>query len=274
MKRLRAPARSTALGCALLVLSSAITTSITTSTASAAPAPKLTLADEAAAAPVPAVRKGVVVVAVGEGSADAAFVVAKAVYAHAEVRPGIVDRDAQILAGGALEPNAPKDAVELAELRTKIHGDDVASRLLMAEIARRTRSRAVALVFAPVAPETTPHVQLYDAADDAIEPTIFRPSDAKGDAKVDEGWPLLVSTMRARWSLTADVDGAGKSTKPEKTDGSGKGEAAKGESGKLITSSVWFWVALGAAVVAGGVVYLTTRDSGTNPTPLRVQWGK
>jgi hypothetical protein len=241
----------------------AFVTASTSITAAAPPQKKVTLAQTETSVAVPSLRKGLVVVALGEGApaADAAWPVAVAIYGDAALRPKLVDRDARVLAGASPASDAPKATVELADLRAKVHGDDVASRALLGEIARRTGARGLVLVTAATA-TTAAQAQLYDAADDRVEPTLFRADPA---AKSGGPWSSLVSSMHARFAPDA----------PSSSVATGEVPKAPEEGRSSFASSPWFWGALGAAVVAGIVVYAATRDTGQGESPpVRIEWGK
>lgn len=212
-----------------------------------------------------AVRRGVVVLAVGEGGADAAWPVALAVYGDEALRPRLADRDARALAGEALAKDAPKETRELAELRAQVKGDDAASRLLLKEIARRTTALAVVLVFAPT--DAAPaQARIYDAADDAIDATLHRAGTS--------GWGGLVATARGRYAARGATSGAGANgalAAPAK--GTPGGARAGGEAGSILRSP-WFWGAIGAAVVGGAVIAFAASGSGAQTTTMRVEWSR
>ncbi|MGZ6084325.1 MAG: hypothetical protein ACXWUE_12710 [Polyangiales bacterium] len=203
---------------------------------------------------VPAQRKGIAVVGIGESPSDAAWPVALAIYGDAALRPKLSDAAARALAGET-DPNAPADAKELAALRAQVKGDDPASRVLLAEIARRASVRAVVLVF-PAPDADAIEVRVYDAADDAVSSTRHRRE--KGS------WSPLATVLSAKY--------AAKPVLPATSPPAPKKEEPKGGT---FLSSPWFWGALGAAAAAGVAAYLITRDNGsTDAPPVRIEWGK
>ncbi len=204
----------------------------------------------------PAPRKGVVVVAVGAvgDAADAAWPVASAVYADGAVRGKIVDRDARVLAGGKLPDDASDDLKELAELRAKVAGDDAASRAVLKEIARRTSTLAVVVVF-PTQGDVPSHARVYDAADDRMAATEHKAE--KGSSP----WAPLVSALHAKYA-----------SEPAKAPPPKDAPKPKEEPSRSFWSSPWFWGAVGAAVAGAAVAYAVTRDSGNQTTPVRVDW--
>jgi hypothetical protein len=255
----RAPRQVSRLGRALFVCA-ALATIGQTSVLRADPT-KIVLAD---AQPAPALRKGVVVVGVGEGAADATWPVAGAVYGDAALRPKIEDRDARVLAGEAADAKAPAPTSELAALRAKVTGDDPASLAMLADVARRTGARAVVVVFPAHADDggkAPTQARLFDAADAHLEPTKYE-ADA---TRPTTPWGALVDTLHARYApkTGSPIVVPAPEEKPEKKD-----------SGSFL-SSAWFWGALGAAALMGGVVYALTRDNGQGtPAPVRIEWGK
>jgi hypothetical protein len=202
---------------------------------------------------VPAQRKGVAVVGVGEAPSDSAWPVALAIYGDTTLRPKLSDAAARALAGES-DPAAPSDAKELAALRAQVKGDDPASRVLLAEIARRAQVRAVVLVF-PATEAEAVEVRVYDAADDSLSSTRHRRE--KGS------WSPLATVLSGKYGVKPIV-----ATPPPP-----KKEEPKGGT---FLSSPWFWGALGAAAAAGVAAYLITRDNGasTDAPTVRIDWGK
>jgi hypothetical protein len=220
-----------------------------------APAPSLPALDPASA------RRGVVVLAIGDAS-DAAWPVALAVYGDGSLRPKIADADARALAGAEPAKDAPKGTRELSELRAQVKGDDAASRLLLAEIARRTAALAVVLVF-PKSDAAPAQARVYDAADGAVEATLHRES-ASG------GWSGLLGTLRGRYARTP-VDASANATT---TATDPKAAAAKPSSGGSILKSPWFWGAIGAAVLGGVVIAVAARGGDAQTSTMRVEWSR
>ena len=214
-------------------------------------------------------RRGVAVLAIGEGAADATWPVALAVYGDEALRPRLSDRDARVLAGAEPPKDAPKETRELVELRAQVHGDDAASRLLLKEIARRTATVGLVLVW-PKIDGATPlptQARLYDAADDAVDPSLHREGSA--------GWSALVTSLRGRYVKA----GAGDAAAGASVAGGApiKGEPAKpapSKGGSAILSSPWFWGAIATAVVGAVVLAATAGKDSTTSSGLRVEWGK
>lgn len=225
--------------------------------ASAAPVPVL-----AAAEKTEAPRKGVVVLGIGASPQAFTWPVARAVYADATLRPQVDDPAARVLAGDPAAADAKAELKDLAALRAQVRADgDAASRVLLADIARRTRARAIALV---VLDGDTVEVRVYDAAEDRLESTKHR-------AEAETAWSPLVGTLRARFATAPTSKPApAVAPTPAPAPEPKKGDATKGGS---FLSSPWFWGALGAAVAGGVAAYALTRDDGGGSPPVRIEWG-
>lgn len=256
-----------------LVAFALISPSLAASAAEGASAPAATPGASPSLVEPAVARRGVAVIAIGEGASDAAWPVALAVYGDEALRPRLQDRDARVLAGAEPPKDAPKETKELAELRAQVRGDDAASRLLLKEIARRTSTVALVLVWpkSDTLPAPTPaQARLYDAADDAVDPSLHREGNA--------GWSALVTTLRARY---AKADAATPNAASGPNGSATKGELPKGtpaKGGSAILSSPWFWGAIAAAVLGAVVYAASTKASDTSGTSagsgLRIEWGK
>lgn len=198
--------------------------------------------------PQVAARHGVVVLAAAGTAADLAWPIAQAVYGDEGLRPKIVDAEARVLAGEAPKEGATAHVRELAELRAQVKGDDAASRAMLADVARRTGARAVAVVLVA---DGAAEVRLWDAAGDQLEGTRYR--------REASGWSPFASTLHTRFAPPPP---------PKSLPGPEKNEKKKTGS---FYENPWFWAAVGSAALAGVVVYAVTRDDGT-PAPVLVRW--
>lgn len=223
--------------------------------------------DPASSLTTPSLRKGVVVIADADASADATWPVALSIYGDVALRPRVIDRDARALAGAPPDEKQPIETRELFDLRAKVKGDDVAARALLAELARRTGARAIVIVHAPTSATPTT-AQLYDAADDRVEPTLFRADLLKSG---EGGWTSLLAALHGRYG-GGSANGANATPSSSTTaTTSTAGDASKASSS--FVSSPWFWGAIGAAAVLGAVFYAATRDTGQGaPSPVRIEW--
>ena len=188
-------------------------------------------------------RRGVLTVAAAGTPSSVAWPVAQALSEDADLRAKIDEPLARVLAGDAPGEGASGQARELWELRGQIKGDDAASRVLLAEVGRRTAARAIALVLVV---EGAAEVRIWDAATDTLESTRHR--------REGSGWSPLVGAVRAR--VLPRPDPAPKPT-----------PAAP----KSTLQSPWFWGAIGAAVLAGVVAYAASQ-SGSAPAAVLVRW--
>jgi hypothetical protein len=186
-------------------------------------------------------RRGVVVIAVSTTPPETTWPVAKAIYGDETLRPKLSDAEARALAG---EPSDKHK--ELFELRAQVKGDDVASRAILAEIARRTGARAIVLV---TVVEGNTEVRVWDAAEDAVSATRHR--------KEASGWEPFVGVLHAKYAASV----------PKSAD------APASPSSSSITKSPWFWGAIGVAIASGVAVWALTRND-SDGRPVRMEWNR
>jgi hypothetical protein len=229
----------------------------------------LCLPRAAAAAEAPPIHpRGVAVVAY-PGATDAAWALARAVYARSSLLPEHLDEaTARVLCGEA--PPAP--LADLAETVAGLRGEDAASRILLGNLAHRLALRAVVTVRVegghPLARVYLPDSSTFDAA-------TYAPDDAP-----PSGWSGAVSSLERTYAtapeMHARVGGAeGPVVAPDLAThpvrpGAGAREQP-GETAPPFYKSPWFWGAVGAAVLAGGGLYFATRDSGPSTIHLQLQ---
>ena len=204
-------------------------------------------------------------------SADATWPVAQAVYRSSLRPPALDEPRARVLAGEAAGDGATSDARDLAELRAGIKGDDAASRQLLSAIADKLALEGVVVVF---------------AEGDALEVRVWLRDTGAFDAAryrrdAQNGWaPLVASLERSTKgaplaplapptsapapTVTPAFAIAPAPTRPRAPDGDGR-------SSKPFYLSPWFWGAIGAAVFAGGAVYLATRESDNGQIRLQMR---
>ena len=195
--------------------------------------------------------KGVVVVAT-EGATDAAWPLARAIYADEMLRPReIDDAKARVLAGEA----GSAELSELAELRAGVKGDDAASRQVLAALADKLRVVGVVVVFAG----DPPSARLYDADTKVFDAARYAPekSDWSGAVKSLERWylpspPPLVTVVPKEPEPTKPKD------KPK-------------EKSKSFYESPWFWAAIGAALLIGGGVLIATSVQTSDTIHMQVK---
>ncbi len=257
---------------------------MTVGAAHAQPAPAGTPEANAAAGPT---SHGQGVAIVGQaGARDDAFALARAVYSSS-LRPRALDElRARILGGDPPPPGAAKSVRELAELRASVTSEDAASRRLLASIAREVNAKALLVVRrVPGAQTTTSSAADGDAGTSASEvgdggtlsapPTagtrvvarLFLAETEDFDAaryEPDEtgGWRSTVTSLSPRFPAPVVTSEVQPRKPPTKTPSDVK-------ESKPFYASTWFWGAIGAAVVIGGLVYFASQD--TDPGPIHLQ---
>lgn len=269
-----------------------LTALVATAPAWADPTPP---APAASPAPTTTSAQGVAVVASGTAARDDAFVLARTVYASS-LRPRQLDElRARILAGDPPPPTASQDVRELAELRASVTSEDAASRRLLAAIAQQMHVAALLVVThreaeAPAPGADAPAAQDGGAGDAGAAPAValplpssaplatarlfladtgefdaarYEPESAAGGGAVT--WRGTVSSLASRFPQPtlslAQVQGPPPKIMPT--------EKEK-ESHPFYTSS-WFWGAVGAAAVIGGIFFLASQDTSSDPIHLQMR---
>lgn len=209
-----------------------------------------------------------------DGATDAAWSLARALYARDGLRPILVDEaHARVLAGEPPPKDAPlalaKDLADLAETRAAIHGDDAPSRQLLASIATTFELRGILVV--EMSPSTTSPASSAQArarlffAKTGFDAAQYLPDDgsSRGPAPL---WSATVRSLSRAYVGAPDVGAVASSTgalpPPVRAPETEK---------KPFYASPWFWGAVGAAVFAGGALYLATRDNAPSSIHLQVQ---
>lgn len=230
-----------------LVLLVAFALAFVTSTARAEDAPK-------AKAPL---RKGVAVLAT-EGATDAAWSLARDVYADTDLRPTLDERGARVLAGETVEG---ADLKELSELRAGVKGDDAASRQLLASIAERLGVAAVVVVQVEGVGRAT--ARTFVAESKTFEAAVYVGERTETDLR----WPGAAAALHKAFAPPPPAPPV--EPPPRKKD-----EKPAPSSGKPFYLSPWFWGAVGAAVLGGVAVFLATRDAESDAIRLQVRLPK
>lgn len=211
------------------------------------------------ASPPVVAPEGIAVLALG-GAADAAWPLAQQVYSEPSLRPAHIDEArARILCGEAPQADDPIDLRDLSETVAAVHGDDAASRALLAEIARRIGVRA--LVVVRTAGTGRPVAQVFFADTAAFDAATYQP-----DATQGASWSGAVRSL-IRTLGTPPVPAPVLATHPTP----GHAEAESHSNARPFYGSPWFWAALGLAAVAGGAAYFAARDSATPTIHLEVE---
>lgn len=235
-----------------------------------------------------AVPAGLVVLAT-QGASDAAWPLARRVYAHADLRPRALDEaQARVLAGEAAPDGASPDLRDLAETRGAIRGDDAPSRQLLASIAHRFQARGIVVVSVvtpaavggaelepgvtpPPPPATAPpeaSARVFLTAGGAFDAARYAPDAWPASGAPD--WSNTVSSLRrAHATSTATPSNDGHRAVALASDPTG--DKKPGEAGNPFYASGWFWGAIGAAVVTGAAIFFATRDPGADTIHLQMQ---
>jgi hypothetical protein len=196
---------------------------------------------------------------------------ARGVYADASLRPAFDEAHARALAGEAPAPGAPADVRDLAETRAAIHGDDGASKRLLASLATQLHVRGVVVVQGGTAGSSgttgTTSAKVFLAGTGQFDAASYSP-DASGD------WSSTVSSLSRAYGVSTVTTVSGETTSapamtlvptppPPGADSS--------SHGKPFYYSPWFWGAVGAAALGGVAVYFATRDSDPSTIHLQLQ---
>lgn len=220
------------------------------------------------ASPAPRLAQGIAVVASGPARDDA-FSLARAVYAS-PLRPrGLDELRARVLAGDPPPPAATKDLRDLAELRAGVHGEDAASRRLLAEIAQQLDVQGL-LVVARRAPSVDAGALDADAAlpDGALTAKLFLTTTGNFDAARYEpegsDWRGTVASLASRFPAPPPPARARLEGPPPKLPSEGKGSAP-------FYMSPWLWGAVGAAALVGGFFFFAAQDTSDDAIHLQMR---
>jgi hypothetical protein len=214
--------------------------------------------------PAAAAASGLAVVAVG-GATDAAWPLARAVYANSSLRPaGLDEAAARVLCGEAPAQGASRDVRDVADSLAAVHGDDAPSRMLLVAIARRLNVRALVVVRVeggqPTARVFLPESGAFDAA-------AYAPDGGPAIA-----WSATASSLARTFAGGAPAAPAappGPTSAPPLATHEEPVLAAPPPHRKAFYESGWFWGAVGAAAFASGAIFFATRDNGESTIHLQ-----
>jgi hypothetical protein len=256
---------------------------------SAAPPPTtVSTAASSSVAAAPTMAPGLAVLALA-GAADAAWPLARSVYATPSLRPaGLDDASARVLCGEVPLPDAPAKLRDLAATVSAVSGDDAPSRAILSDIARRLGLGGLVVVRLdgghPTARVFLADVGAFDSATytpDEEAPAGTWTRTTQSLARSFGGAPAAAATPApspastpapsppAPAPLSLSPVGATASSAPSLA----SHEVPKPEEShsRAFYESGWFWAALGAAAFAGGAVFLATRDSGPSTIHLQLE---
>ena len=190
---------------------------------------------------------------------------ARGVYADASLRPAFDEAHARALAGEVPAAGAPADVRDLAETRAGIHGDDGASKRLLASLAAQLHVRGVIVVSG--AETTAAHAanaKVFLTGSGQFDAATYA-ADASGD------WSSTVSSLSRTYGASTVSTASGETVAaptlaltsiPPPPD-------ADSHKSRPFYYSPWFWGAVGAAALGGVAVYFATRDS--DPSTIHLQ---
>jgi len=210
-----------------------------------------------AAAPI-STPAGVGVIALA-GASDAAWPLARALYAEPSVRAsGIDEAHARVLCGEPPTPGAPQELRDLAATIGAVRGDDAPSRAILAEIARRFSVRGLVLVGVD---GMHPSARVFQAAAGTFDPATYEP-----DAGASLSWSAAARLI---------VQSFGSAATPLAAPAFATHEEPIIQNSpprpRHFYESGWFWGALAAAAFGGGAIYLATRDNGSQTIHLQAE---
>lgn len=224
-------------------------------------------------APEAAPAQGVAVVASGD-SREAAFLLARALYAST-LRPRQLDEGkARALAGDPPAETASAEVRDLAELRKSMGGDDVASRRLLASVAGQLHVQALLVVTtlsppnagAPEAPPSETHARLFLADTQEYDAARYDPDPGSPATP----WRSVVASLERRFG-TARPEAPGPRPAPAMAVAPAKVPSRETPESRPFYTSPWLWGALGAAVLVGGAFFLASRDTSGDPIHLQMR---
>ncbi len=206
------------------------------------------------------------------GSSAAAWPLARLVYADPALRPaGLDDAHAHALAGEST-PGASADLDDLAQIRGAIHGDDAASRRLLASLSASLHVRGVVVVEGEPSLTGRPSARVFLASEEAFDAAHY---DADAPAPVTWGSGVAAVSWRgAAESLHRAYGGEVPKPTADPVKPVSRAPAplpVPAEGSRPFYKSPWFWAAAGAAAFGAVAVYLATRNDGSGNIQLQVQ---
>ena len=241
-------------------------------------------------------QHGLVVLGMGS-TVDAAWPLARALYADASLRPGALDEaHARVLVGEAPGDAAAAELRDLADTRAAVHGDDAASRRLLQFIALSLHVKGIVVVEPASAPNARPAARVFVTTPGTYDAVRYEPDPSApvtwGSGASAVRWSGAVLALRRGFGDAAPAAQpqpaaqAAPGTPPPSTSPDSavsvialrpvpSAPARPVDSGKsgsrAFYQSPWFWAAAGAALFAAGAVYLATRNDGSDNIQLQVQ---
>jgi hypothetical protein len=242
--------------------------------ASASPGAPVSAAPPVASASpaAPALAPGLAVLAL-PGAADAAWPLARSVYATPSLRPAALDdASARVLCGEVPLPDAPPKLRDLSATVSAVTGDDAPSRALLGDIARRLGLSALVVVRLD---GDRPSARVFLADAGVFDSATYTPDDGGAPGTWTRTTQSLARSFGAPPPPIAPPPPMPSAPPPGTSSAPALAshEVPKPEDShsRPFYESGWFWGALGAAAFAGGAVFLATRDSGPSTIHLQLE---
>jgi hypothetical protein len=225
----------------------------------------------AQARPVARDARGLAVLALGAPS-EAATELARETSADNSLRSAS-DARARVLLGEPVPSGAPREVVDLADLRAAVKGDDVASRQILAAIALKLGVRGIVVV--EETPGKAPSARLFLAESGEMDAARYEPDT--GSSPI--AWSATVRSLARALGTTVLPEPVPGAT-PSATAGAATSPFSVREgpridntppSHRMFYESPWFWGAIGAAAFAAVGIFFATRDNSTNTIHLQLQ---
>lgn len=223
-------------------------------------------------APAASAPRGVAVVALG-GATEAAWPLARAVYADPSLRPDLDELHARVLCGEAPPAGAAPELRDLADTVGALHGADAPTRSLLGDIAHRFGLRALVVVGVeggqPSARAFLPDRRDFDAATYAPDPPAPVPSTEPPGAPITASqlsWNGAVQSVVRAFGSAPGVPPAAWHAPALAVH-----ETPRSEGARPFYTSPWFWGALILAAAGGVTAYVVTRDSSPSTIHLEAQ---
>jgi len=206
------------------------------------------------------------------GATEVAWPLAQALYAEPSLRPpGLDEAMARVLCGEAAPSGSAAPRVDLAAAVAALRGDDAPSRILLGEIARRASVRALLTVRIsdghPLARVFLPETGTFDAA-------AYAPDDSPqvGSSATQVAWSATVKSL-VRVYAAPPVAPSVQLPQPAPALATHEAPpaASSGTHSRPFYDSPWFWIALGAAAVGGGIAYLVTNPPDASPSRIHLE---
>lgn len=205
---------------------------------------------------------GALVVALGEGTANAAKPLAREIYRDEALRPMVDDEAARVLAGDKPKEGAAAKLQELASVRSSISAspEDAASLRLLASLGAERQAELVVAVSTDGTRTIARVLRVEGARYEPVElgPTI----EPVPGGEPRFSWPGVTTTLH-RLAAPAPL-------LPKKSD-STPSPVPAAPSRTPWYKSAWFWAPLGVVAAAGAAVLIASQVTADEQSTVRLQ---